>query len=380
MLQTKPISLRDYLENINNQLPVEKQIKIDDIDDTDSSSKLVSRISTTFSPEDYTTGKPQQIWEGVGFYYRSFNRMHDALNLYLAEYQQISYAQEELDIRIHKGSPLCWISDVYKMIGCPVHSRRYIFLTLCEDVIDGSGNVDPKTTGVYSRLLFQFGISKELIDQFINRLWKFAGENERLNRYPEWLLQNLGDNQWLIEFPSLNEVNNYVINKYYAQHLLSQSENDKSGKYLEFLAQYFLSCIPGLRTDIRKKTHSTDYDVICSLEGIFPDFRSELSRYFIVEAKNWKKRIDFSTIIKLIGVNEDISSNFGIIFSRSGITGSQKNKAAGREILKAFQRKKVIIIDLNIIDFKEIISGHNLINKIKGKYEIIRLDTIRNMK
>jgi len=139
-------------------------------------------------------------------------------------------------------------------------------------------------------------------------------------------------------------------------------------------AEYLLSCMPGCRTYRRQKTESTDYDVICSMEGFDVDFRSEFGRYFVCECKDWAKPADFTTIAKFCRVLDSVKSKFGILFSKKGISGQGTAKYADRELIKVFQDRGMVIVVINENDLREVAKGKNFINLLRSKYETVRLD------
>lgn len=146
------------------------------------------------------------------------------------------------------------------------------------------------------------------------------------------------------------------------------------GETLEWLAEYLLSCMPGCRTYRRRKTPSTDYDIICSMEGFDVDFRSEFGRYFVCECKDWTKPADFTTIAKFCRVLDSVKSKFGILFSKKGISGQGKAKFADRELIKVFQDRGMVIVVINENELREVAKGKNFINLLRSKYETVRLD------
>src|SRR3990170_8960739 len=102
--------------------------------------------------------------------------------------------------------------------------------------------------------------------------------------------------------------------------------------------------MPGCRTLRRAKSRSTEYDIVCSIDGLEVDFRSELGRYFVCECKDWDKPADFSTMAKFCRVLDSVKSRSGILFSKKGISGEGKTKDAEREQLKVFQDRGMVIV------------------------------------
>ncbi|HEY59695.1 MAG TPA: hypothetical protein G4N92_03260 [Anaerolineae bacterium] len=166
----------------------------------------------------------------------------------------------------------------------------------------------------------------------------------------------------------------YFINKGYAEFLKSKLR-DGSGKALEYLAAYFMSCIPGCRTRFRQKSHSSEYDVICNIDGNYNDFRSEWGRIFVCECKDYEKNsMGFTDTAKFIQVLNSTKSRFGIIFSPTGISGKDKTLDSERELLKIFQNEGIVITVIDNTDIESICRGTSLINLLRSKYEIVRLD------
>jgi hypothetical protein len=177
----------------------------------------------------------------------------------------------------------------------------------------------------------------------------------------------------MTEFPTTAEALLYPANRRYVAELLAQT-GDRSGKTLELLADYLLSAMPGCRTYRRKRSYSTDYDIVCSLDGFDLDFRSELGRYFVCECKDWSAPADFSAFAKFARVLDSTKSRFGILFSREGITGQVSTSAASREQLKLFQDRGIVIVVVTRDDISAVIDGHNFITLLREKYETVRLD------
>jgi hypothetical protein len=192
--------------------------------------------------------------------------------------------------------------------------------------------------------------------------------------FPEALLQRV-DDDWLTVIPSTAEAFIYVASEAYVRWLLNRL-GTSGGKALEFLAEYLMSCMPGCRTRRRARTLSTDYDVVCSMEGFEVDFRSELGRYFVCECKDWTHAADFTTMAKFCRVLDSFKAKFGILFSRAGISGDGSTTYAAREQLKVYQDRGIVVVVLSLVDLEAVAAGKNLISLLRKRYEAIRLDTM----
>jgi hypothetical protein len=133
-------------------------------------------------------------------------------------------------------------------------------------------------------------------------------KNQISGAFPEWILQQL-DQEWLSGYPSYGEVDHYPINRKYADFLLS-ALGDGSGERLEFLSEYLMSIMPGCRVYRRKRSHSTDYDLVCAIEGLQTDFRAELGRYFVCECKDWQNPAGFSEFAKFCRVLDSVKAKW----------------------------------------------------------------------
>jgi hypothetical protein len=77
---------------------------------------------------------------------------------------------------------------------------------------------------------------------------------------------------------------------------------------------------------------------------------------------------------KFCRVLDSFKARFGILFSRSGITGKKHTTDAALEQLKIFQDRGIVIVVLDLNDLQAVASGKNLINILRTRYEAVRLD------
>jgi len=133
--------------------------------------------------------------------------------------------------------------------------------------------------------VWRHGLTHEEFERYATQFFKLAVKEPAWALLPEALLQHVDDG-WLTEVPSALEASSYQVNSRYVGHLLEQMGRG-NGEALEVLAQYLMSCIPGCRTRRHLRSRSSDYDVVCMMEGLDFDFRSELGRIFVCECKDW---------------------------------------------------------------------------------------------
>ena len=343
------------------------------LDRRDGATLFVQEFSNAFSPVSVMGDSDEQkAWSAVGNFYRLQARFPEALIIYAALYDHMLAAQEQTNDRCHKGMPLVWISDCYANMGYTLISRRYLMLTLVEDAIVGSGIISPETTGIYFRLVWGGGLSDAELKRYAYKIYQLSQSNQREAFYPEWILQEL-DQNWITQIPATQEAGVFIVNPRYTHYLIS-CLGEPSGKTLELLADYLLSCMPGCRTSRRLGSGSTEYDIVCSMEGFDVDFRSELGRYFVCECKDWDLPADFTTMAKFCRVLDSVKSCFGILFSKLGITGEGKTRNAELEQLKVFQDRGMVIVVINQEDLEQLAAGASFINLLRTKYERVRLN------
>ena len=337
----------------------------------DSCARLLEELPQRFTPlEVGHEGPMQRAWELAGCLHMSQSRWYEALQIFWSLYQHMVAGQQHGQ-RVHKGMPLVWMSDCFRYLGCPLHEKRYRMLTLCEDAIRGKGDIPPDSTGAYHRLVWTV-LPEPEFRRYGQRFFELAEAHPKESIFPEALLQRI-DDEWLTLIPSEKEAFVYFANPHYVRHLLSQL-GASEGKALEWLSAYLMSCMPGCRTRLRAPTGSSDHDVVCSMEGFEVDFRSELGRYFVCECKDWEVPADFTTMAKFCRVLDSFKARFGILFSRSGISGQKHTTDAALEQLKVFQDRGIVIVVLDLQDLQAVAEGRNLINILRNRYEAVRLD------
>src|SRR2546426_3024510 len=344
----------------------------------DGAAALAERLPTCFNPAAIGllpagahTTPARRAWELVGFSYLGQSRYFEALPIFDALYKHMLLYQQQAGARIHKGMPLVWISDCHAGLNHPVLAKRYLMLTLCEDALRERGQITPETTGTYFRLVWHSGLSHQDLTRYAEATFRLEQEHPAEAFFPEQILLEL-DQAWMTEFPSLREALSYPVNELYVTHLQGRL-GDKEGKTLELLAQYLMSVMPGCRTYRRRRSYSTDYDIVCSLDGIEIDFRSELGRYFVCEENDWNSPADFSAFAKFARVLDSIKARFGILFSRQGISGEDATRHAAREQLKVFQDRGLVIVVVDDTDLARVANGGNLAAILREKYERVRL-------
>jgi hypothetical protein len=336
-------------------------------------AELLERFPVPVQAEEGATWDSDNwnAWEAVGLYYITEGRHYEALSIFATCYEQLLSAQHQGSFRIHKGKPLIWISDCYWHMNWLVHAKRYLMLAFCEDLLNDHGTI-LRHRGAFYLGLWRHGMPENL---FISLSGEVIGSAHFLpgaTMFPEALLQDISED-WLTQTPDPREVGAFTINRRYAALLLDEM-GEKSGRALERLAHYLLSCMPGVRTRRRLISGTSEYDIVCSVDGLEQDFRSEFGRYFICECKDWSTRADFGAIAKFTRLLTGTHARFGILFSRKDISGTGKDRYAARERQRLYLQEQVVIIVITLEDLQQLGDGANLIEMLRRKYEAVRLD------
>ena len=120
----------------------------------DGSSLIVTELPAIYSPESVSpkAGEPktleQRLWQLLGINYLNLGRYHVAVTIFQLLYSHMLVAQDRMGTRVHKGMPLIHLSDCYRFLNFISLSKRYLMLTLVEDVLSQEGDLDLKNAGV----------------------------------------------------------------------------------------------------------------------------------------------------------------------------------------------------------------------------------------
>ena len=105
--------------------------------------------------------------------YLENQRLHEALRIFLDLYGHKLEGQMLQDRRAHKGMPLVWITEAFRLLGFPVHAKRYLMLALCEDAITNEG-ITTTSGGAYFRLVWFLGLPDTELRRYVSEFWKLS--------------------------------------------------------------------------------------------------------------------------------------------------------------------------------------------------------------
>ena len=166
------------------------------IRELDTGPRLIAILRDKYSiPVDLSNN--DLVWDIAGLALQQQNRFFEALLVHWEHYQAAFRVQIEADRRRHKGTPLVRLSDCFDAIGFPVHAKRYLMLTLCEDAILGQGAVSTDT-GIYPRLVWR-GIAQSTLNKYATALFQLSETHpgEALLSYRRILVTEGIRRQWL---------------------------------------------------------------------------------------------------------------------------------------------------------------------------------------
>jgi hypothetical protein len=345
----------------------------------DCATRLVTDLRERIAPEQLAPSAEVNstqcdVWSFFGVLLLLQGKAYQAVEVFDALYSRMLAHQAETNKRFHKGLPLFHMSQCYQHLGFTVHANRYMMLALCEDAVTGHGALKLDKTGTYGRLAWLYGLAHQQIHGYVQQAHAEYCAHPTEAAISDWMLQHL-DQHWKTAIPSAQETGVYHITRYYCDLLMGRL-GAGDGKDLERLAEYLVGAMPGCRTYRRARTHSTDHDVVASVDGPINDFRSELGRYFVCECKDRKDKTSFSDVAKFCRVLDSVKAKFGIIFSTMGHSGEGEAANANREILKVYQDRGIVIVVVDRDDLQRVAEGANFISMLRQKYEDVRLDLV----
>lgn len=149
-----------------------------------------------------------------------------------------------------------------------------------------------------------------------------------------------------------------------------KNANTLRGRTLEDLCCYLLSCvIPfSITYDLRTPTNQIDIlTEVLAFDGHNP-FLQGIGQYFASECKNENRPVGVTHVEKFSAVLEHHNLNFGIIFSRKGLTGLSNFREAHRFIVFFLARTNKRILNITYEDIKRMLETRlNFLSLLRQK-------------
>lgn len=144
--------------------------------------------------------------------------------------------------------------------------------------------------------------------------------------------------------------------------------NDEKKKTLEKLSAYLIECSGIFQVvGVNVRTPTAELDIIASISAPPGTFVQNWGDLLIIECKNWIEPANSQVIKTLEGNLSDSHSEVGILFSKSGVTGSNGEDAVG-QIKNIFVRSQRIILVFSEHDLEKIAQGENFLSIMAEKY------------
>jgi hypothetical protein len=261
---------------------------------------------------------------------------------------------EEKSKRVYRATIAHKLIELYWRWGDNGTAFRWALHTQADDMLGKHGTGG----GVGKHLLrATFGMSESALEE-LNRIAEeclkeveeeWGNDWSQPAGFPEEVVRRFAlsegtGTQVLAKAASFRE---FPLSQAYFQALLSHVHSGKpakgkekgKGDVLENLASYLLTLLPGCvsRRNLLDEDLASESDIVVRNLNQVTNLTAELlGRHFLVECKNWEKRVGVRDVGYFLYRMRLTHARFGIIFSRSGISGGDEGKAARALIRRAF--------------------------------------------
>lgn len=134
-------------------------------------------------------------------------------------------------------------------------------------------------------------------------------------------------------------------------------DSQEKGRSLENLANLLLNGVRGLTVKYKNlRTRTSEIDLVVEYQPQIARLPmiEDVGRYFLVECKNWSKPAGASVVRDFIGKLEACRVNFGILFSRNGLTGEASGGDAVGAIRKHYDQFGRIVLVIALDDVRDL--------------------------
>ena len=206
------------------------------LNEPDGGYRLAVELPVRFTPDSVVIPEksPQTVWASLANMLMKSGRFFDAIAVYDALYMHMLKYQQTSKKRTHMGMPLVWISECFFNMNYPIHAKRYLMYTLCEDAVAYGPTKRASGSGVYFRAVWHHGMSDQLVTEYTRAAHQAHLDLGEPGWFPERLLAEL-DDRWMTESPSEMEYGRYWANSIYVRQLLGELGESNDGQSLERL-------------------------------------------------------------------------------------------------------------------------------------------------
>jgi hypothetical protein len=147
---------------------------------------------------------------------------------------------------------------------------------------------------------------------------------------------------------------------YYLTRVDRAKTNKEKKDSMEEFAEYLFSCVNGFKVLPSKRTSIVEIDRYVENNRSDHPLFNWIGMKFIVEAKNWFKKVGTKEVIHFARNVEYTGCNLGVMVTKSGITGEGYKDAQG-VIRREYDRLGIVIVVLDYNDLRCIADGSNLL-------------------
>lgn len=298
-----------------------------------------------------------------------------AESLLIDAWDNFSEVQKEEKQRIYRAGLGVYLAKMYLALGDKGAAIRWALLTQADDMLGEHG----KGGGVGKQMLLTIlGMSEdelsslnEIASSNLSRIRK-VGEDDWSK--PEAFAEDVvvkftlaspeashlsAAESSLEEFPLSRAYFSSLLRSVRVEHETAKAKGD----VLEDLATYLFMLIPGWcpRRNIKDEYDTFENDLVIRNLNRSSNLTAEiLGRHFLVECKNWEDRVGVSDVGYFLYRMRLTHVSFGVIFARSGITGTQETERFARSIIrKAFHEDGSICIVIREEDLETLLCKHS---------------------
>lgn len=294
-----------------------------------------------------------------------------ATSILIGAWDDFGLIQRDAQQRIYRAGLAFYLTKMYQTLGDAGSAVRWALLTQADDMLgehgdegDAGKQILRTVYGMTELELAEFNdIAYSNLDEVSRRDWSIpqAFAEDIVTRFTS------SDKVHAHLFASTSSISNYPLSKGYLRGLIdsikAQTQTTKAkGDALEDLASYLFLLIPGWlpRRNLLQEDWAFETDIVVNNLNPGANLTSELlGRNFLAECKNWEtNRVGVSEVGYFLYRMRLTHSKFGVIFTRSGISGMKEGDRAAKSLIKrAFHEDGSICIVLDENDLESLADG-----------------------
>ncbi|MBK9125283.1 MAG: hypothetical protein IPM16_19470 [Chloroflexi bacterium] len=295
--------------------------------------------------------------------------------LLLNGWDYLNGLQLQEKVKTYKAGLTIWFSMLYEKLNDQGAMFYWSILTHGDDYLVGH-RVGEGMQRVRNRL----GMSAQALEQFNHLIEPMHG---RARKHDSWALSSGFPEDAIVKFAITHPEHSHLfalptsllefpVNQAYLRALLANTDAHHKtttaiGNALETLAAYLVMLMPGLtpRRNVRSETQDGEHDLVVHNSHLSPTVDTEtFGRSFLIECKNWSTPIGVSEVGYFLYRMRLSHTKFGAIFSRNGITGQDKDRAADSLIRRAYHEDNAICVVVTQQHLEQIAKRENSLRSI----------------